>query len=398
MATGFIDTFVQYTHNLPSSELWRKWAAIAAVAGALERRVWVYTLGSNLYPNMYTFLIGPPGVGKTVLSSVVQDLWLSTENINVAPSSCSAQSFVDSLRHGEQRVVRPTETPPVISYNGVCAAVNELGVFLTEYSGEFVATLTDLYDGKRYAERKRTAKLEYTIDNPCVNMLACGTPSYLGTFLPEGAWDQGFMSRVIMIYSGVMARPSLFGVETTDKDLFELLKKQIKSIRELYGKCTFKPDVIETLTAWYNAGGLPVPDHPKLLNYNTRRTAKLLKLCMVACVDAGGSLVITLEHYQRALGWLIEAEANMPEVFKSFTSGGSSKIIEELWYACYDYLVKKKTGMPEPMVYEFLATRVATVAVEPLLRQIIAAKILGLDKDANGQRVYMPKDRTRSAM
>lgn len=395
---SFVDAFIGYTANLPSSELWRKWAAIGLISGVLERKVWVYTLGSNLYPNQYIFLIGPPGVGKTVLTSIIQELWSATEDTNIAPSSCSAQSFVDALRAGEKRIVRINEVPPVVNYNSVSAAVNELGVFLPEYGGEFMAILTDLYDAKRYSERKRTSKLEYVIEAPCVNLIACGTPSFLGELLPEGAWDQGFMSRVIMVYSGTMLRPNLFGLEMSDKQVLAKLKLDIKSISEMYGKCTFKQETIDLITNWYNNGGPPVPEHPKLINYNTRRTAKLLKLCMVACVDEGESLIITPEHYNRAMGWLLEAEANMPEVFKSFTTGGSGKVIEELWYACFQYFVKHKAGMPEHMVYEFLGTRVAAITIDPLLRQILAARILGVVIDkATNKRLYVPKDKTRSA-
>lgn len=60
----WISTFLDYTDGLPSPELFRKWAAIGTVAGALERRVWCSTARSKLYPNLFILLVSSPGVGK----------------------------------------------------------------------------------------------------------------------------------------------------------------------------------------------------------------------------------------------------------------------------------------------------------------------------------------------
>src|SRR6267378_5066033 len=62
--TSWIESFIEHTVNLESAEIYRKWAAISMIAAALEQRVWVDT-GSALYPNIYTFLVGHPGIGKS---------------------------------------------------------------------------------------------------------------------------------------------------------------------------------------------------------------------------------------------------------------------------------------------------------------------------------------------
>src|SRR5262245_25293641 len=61
---SWIESFVSHTDNLEAPAIWRKWSAIAMLAATLEQKVWV-NAGGKLYPNLYTFLIGNPGLGKS---------------------------------------------------------------------------------------------------------------------------------------------------------------------------------------------------------------------------------------------------------------------------------------------------------------------------------------------
>src|ERR1700733_3428237 len=69
-SVSWIASFVKHTDNLGSSELFRKWSAIAAIAGALEQKVWLTTT-DQIFPNLYTTLVAPPGIGKprTIMSA-----------------------------------------------------------------------------------------------------------------------------------------------------------------------------------------------------------------------------------------------------------------------------------------------------------------------------------------
>src|SRR6058998_1960543 len=62
--SSWIDEFVEYTSHIDSPEIFRRWTAITTIAAVLEQKVWGWTT-DYVYPNMYTFLVGHPGVGKT---------------------------------------------------------------------------------------------------------------------------------------------------------------------------------------------------------------------------------------------------------------------------------------------------------------------------------------------
>jgi hypothetical protein len=53
----WIESFLRSTSEHPSPEIFRRWAAISAIAGALQRRVWTITASAPTHPNMYILLV-----------------------------------------------------------------------------------------------------------------------------------------------------------------------------------------------------------------------------------------------------------------------------------------------------------------------------------------------------
>lgn len=361
--TSWIDSFSEYTSKLPSPELYRKWAGISCIAGALERKVWIETYGEQYFPNMYIVLAGSAGIGKSVLINRVQSFWATLEEHHIAPTSVTAASLVDSLDHAKRKLLRPMEFPSFIEFNSLLIPINELGVFLPEYSPEFMNTITDLWDGKRFSQHRRGKDLKIKIDNPCLNFIAGTTPSYLNSFIPEGAWEQGFMARVIMLYSGEVILTDPFGGGQTDTALREKLVADIRTISTYYGKLEYTPDAMEATRSWHMSGGEPSPNHPKLQNYRARRTSHLLKLSMIAAVDRGSHKLIEIQDFHQALDWLSEAEAHMADVFRAMNTGGDSRAMEEAWHYVYTEHMRKQKAVPQNQLVAFLSQRVPAHSV-----------------------------------
>lgn len=374
---NWIQEFRTYMTGRGSPEAFTKWAGIFAIASALERKTWIKTRKGILYPNLYCIFVGPPGAGKTLASSLVYDLVNSIEDLHLAPSSVTKASLIDAFEHARRDIIRPGQDPALVTFNALTVISNELGTFIPAYDSEFMNVLTDLYDNKVYSETRRTAKINIKIDNPWLNILAPTTPSYLNQFLPEGAWDQGFLSRCLLIYSGTEAPGELFGEDEGYSEQKERdLRSDLFQITRLFGKFTFEEDVAKALTAWHKAGGAPAPDHPKLTHYNTRRTAHLLKLCMIACASDNDSLVITLDHYVEALDWLVAMETAIPDIFKSMKSGGDARVIEEAYHYLYQMWIKKKEPISEFRLYNFLQERTPAHNVERIVEVMVKSRLI----------------------
>lgn len=340
----------------------------------LERKVWVKTF-EVLYPTLYTIIVAPPGVGKSVITSLTQKFWLDMPDHHVSPTAVSRASLIDALNEAQRKIIHPT-TQQVQSFNSLMVVVNELGVFIPGYDNEFMNTLTDIYDGKPYTEKKRSSKLDLEMKAPQLSLLAATTPSYLNAVMPEGAWDQGFISRVVLVYSGETQLRSLFQKKTIDAAPYDDLLHDLKIIGSLYGEIFFTPEAATAIDMWHMKKGPPTPDYPKLAHYNTRRTQHLLKLCMVAAVSEGNDLIVTIEHFHTALSWLLEAEQFMPDIFRSMAIGGDAKALEDCHHYAHQVYLKTKEDVSEARLIEFLQNRVPAHNVERILGLMVKSKLL----------------------
>lgn len=356
---SWLDGFEKYSEKTDSPELFRRWSGLFTIAAALERKVWIVTNKGRLFTTMYTLLVGPPGAGKGVVLEFVQQLLGKLTDHHTAPSSMTRASIIDSLVAATRNFMLPRASG-VEHFNSLAVVSNEFGVFLPAYENDFMSVLTDMWDGKKYGETRRTNKINIEMTNPQLNILAGTTPSYLNNLLPEGAWDQGFMARTIPVYSGASAPGELFTTPDNDAGLWRVLIEDLKIIADLSGQMTFEQSAADFVLRWHKystSGGPPVPDHPKLAHYSTRRTSHLLKLCMLVAISKRNDLVILLEDAEEALSILAEVEEAIPDIFKAMRTGGDMTVIDETWHHLYKLFMKEQSPIVESRVLAFLAER-----------------------------------------
>lgn len=391
---NWVAAFEEMTANTGSPSRLRRWAGIACLAGALEQKVWVHTNGSPLYPNLYTIFVAPPGVGKSAVLNSVRKFWLKLPDHKIAASSVSKASLIDELADAQRVLVNPGAKALTIEFHSLKVIASELTVFIPDYATDFMSVLTNIYDTEPFAERKRTLKNKIEIARPQINFVAGTTPSSLVQLLPEGAWDQGFLSRTMLVYDVSTEAQSLFGSRTEDEELTKKLTSDLVEIGQLYGEIKFTPDAADFVDNWHMTGKLPVPNHPKLQHYLSRRTAHLLKLCQVACVSDANELVIRIEHVRQAMDWLFDLEAHIPEIFKAMHSGGDGKVMDEAWHMLFQFHNRYKKGCPRALLIQFISARVPSYSVERIIDLMEKADMIRAVAEKGEGMLYKAKERS----
>lgn len=369
------------------------------ISSVLERKVWARTKGSYLYPNNYIILVAPPGVGKSNVLSLTEKTLRQIPNIYVAPSSLTTASLIDTLALAKRQVVTPGYMEPAIEFYSLQTVASELGVFLPAYEPAFMNTLTKIYDGEFYEERRRTGKVNHlVIEKPLLSLLGGTTPSYLNSFLPDGAWDQGFTSRTIFVYSREANNGPIWDDEDAaeyQRQLYDDLLADLKVISSNYGKINWSADCMAAFSSWAAGGLQPVPGHAKLINYNSRRLAHTLKLCMACSAARSNDRFVTLEDFQTAQGWLLEAEASMTEIFDTMGSSADAKVIDDTWYFVNKvYFRDGKKPVGEHLIYAYLRDRMPTHTVGKTIEVMVRARDLQV-VSINGAPSYIPLPRQR---
>lgn len=375
---SWIDTFVSHTDNLESPMIYRKWAGIATVGAVLEQKVCLNTSGP-LYPNIYIFLVGHPGIGKTRTINAAAAFLRKIEDFHISPTSMTAASMVDALLESKRSIIRMGQAN--IEYNSMTIIADELSAFMHKFDDEMIGNLTTFYDVVvPYRHTRRGKDIKIKIQCPQLSILSGTTPSNLLKFMPENAWDQGFTSRVIMIYSDEkIVSEDIFAYVT--KGIPDGMVHDLKIINALTGEYKVTVEYKNAINNWRKLGQLPVPTHPKLTHYNTRRLAHLFKLSMICAADRSNTLLLTKEDFNRAMGWLLEAEQVMSMIFEAGSVNVDSKAMEELVHYCM--IMDKGKGIPDTMLVRRATELVPAMLVGNLLSMMERSgmiKVIGIDK------------------
>jgi hypothetical protein len=394
--TDVISEFLEITEGSLSPAIFRKWAGIAMVAGALERRVWISTpRGGAAFANLYTLLVAPPGAGKFVVERI-RELWTNTRGagngapaFHVAPDSVTKASLIDTL--AKAKAISLQAKPPQ-TYHSLLVASEEFSLLLPAYDMEFIGVLNSIYNNKSLHEEARRfgPAREVRIENPQLNIFAAAQPGWLASVFPEEAWSTGLTSRMIMIYAPDVPLVDLF--DTTYGDTREReaeLSLKLGHLAELWGEAIWGAGAAEKFGAWHLAGGQPAPTHSRLAHYVRRRSLHVLKLMLVSAVSRSGHPRIELADVDRAIGWLREAEDLMPDVFRAMLGKSDSTVVEELHF--YATVVWNKNGrepLASKIIYGFLAQRVTSDKIEKI---IDIADRSGILMRLAGSDTFLPK-------
>lgn len=397
-----IGLFMDYTSSAISPDLFRLWSGIALVAGACERRIWARAGSKQAFPNLYTLLVAPPGVGKQIIDQV-WEFWSETKAPNssipafrVCPQSITSAALVDELVRSKFTFLPSAGAP--VDYCSLLAASEEFQVLLPKYDTEFLGKLNSIYNNPAvHKEARRWGKPpEITVPFPQLNLLAGTQPGQMAMSFPEEAWSTGTTSRTIMIYSAEQSTKSLFDDSGFEDSLRQVILGRLGQIAAMYGPMDIAPEGQVKINLMHFGKGFPRPQHSKLEHYSRRRGLHTIKLSIVSAISRGLRPPAMIEplDVERAIHWLLEAETTMPDIFRAMVGRSDSQVLEELHlYMLGLYRVSNGRPIREEKLVQFLSERVPS---DKIFKLVETAERAGLIERLAGENTYRPRPRDQA--
>lgn len=370
---------MEHTSNIESDIIYRKWAAIATVAATLEQRVWIDTQGA-LYPNLYVLLVGSPGIGKSRTINSALGFYLEGPTPSVGATSLTMAALTDAMEAAKRKIANHL-TGEMDEYNTMAIYADELSAFMHEWNLELIGGLTKFFDCSYYSQRRRVGNIDIKIARPQLNILCGTTPSNLLKFVPESAWEQGFTSRLILVYADTQPKIDIFN--TPKRDMPQEMIHDLNIIANLYGEFDWTQEFEDYANKWRSTNLEPIPTHPRLKHYLTRRFSHMLKLAIVSSVDRKNELMLDITDFNRAMEWLTQAENRMPEIFTAASGGPDSKALDEILH--------QARMQPGGVISESRLIRIAKDLfplnkIQDAIKTLVGSGlfvVVGVDKDTN---------------
>lgn len=371
--SDWIEEFLNATSGVRSPVEFRLWTAIATIASVLERRVYTSTdSGSGrLHPNMFIILAGIPASGKSNAITEARDMLAKIRGIHIAPDNPSESTFRAALEGSSKNA---TNGSGLTIYSAMTILCSEFGVLIPKYNEAFLYDLSHIYDNPPIYTAPRTTTRSTTVESPTINMLAAATPAALGRF-PESAWGEGFTSRVTFIYGAPVSTRRNILSPRSKVDTSHLQTRLEEFYNELHGEFDWEPAAAERMDRWFNDEGMaPVPTYNRLVNYCGRRDIHILKLSMISAVAANHGQTVTLTDFERALGWMVAAERNMPDVFRAMVQKSDDQLLQDAHHFLYTKYANVKRedrkAIPERDIYQFFVNRTTSDKINGLVQML----------------------------
>jgi hypothetical protein len=401
----FCESWIQYTEGQNTAGIYREWAPIMAISGALTRRVWTNTLPSMppLYPNLFTMLVGHPGSGKDNAINKVRQAWEEafsqadpTWGINVGTQSPSAKGLVDALNHDSAKLFIDFGSRRE-AFHSVFVCAPELSTVLPEYNPRLIGMLCELYNcNPTYGEQVRNGRGEpLVIEKPHTLVFAGGQPDFIISAFPEEAFGMGFFSRLIMVFSPEIFRGNMYSEANDDKselahstEQWQALVKDLQRMARLVGKFTVPMKVRKLINRFHKTDcDATEIKYSRFKDYNTRRSIHAQKLAMCFSVSRGNDMTITAADWERALAFLLKTEQHMPAIFANgHTSRGFHTTIEEVIQTSTETRI-----LTEPQIIRQIRRKHPPHEVPLIIQSMISGGDLEVVREEKGIRVFRVK-------
>ena len=271
--SDWVSTYVAYIAPASESPIsYNFWSAATAISAVLKRNVWVGRGSYKLYPNLFTILVGRPGIGKGSAINPVINLINEAKLVNTLSDRVTIEYVLERMSKGWPSQIRGPQGGWILGQDHTTLIISpEVSVFIGA-SQNTLPILADLWDAREgefvYGTRH---KGEFRIKDPCVCLLGGSTQEWLISSVPANAVGGGFTRRVNFVVANDREKLLPWPILSNQHQVRDNLVTDIKSVGRLYGEYKFAKDVVPLFEKVYKDSS------PQ--STTTRRLLRIRRVC-----------------------------------------------------------------------------------------------------------------------
>jgi len=337
----FFKNYLDYTKESEVPVFFSRWSALTGIGAYLGRDFFITHGHFNIYPNMYSMLIGNPGTRKSTAIKVMKKILKLAGYDTVAANKTSKEKFMMDLAEGISAGAAMNETAleDVLSDNlwGSSAEnklpaecfimADEFNNFIGTGNLEFISLLTELWDYEGSFDNKiKTGKSVY-INNPTISILGGSTPTSFSTTFPSEIFGQGFFSRLLLIYGEPNGKRITFPKPPCPIATGEIVERLQRVKIACKGQVTLSTGAELLLDKIYSHE--EKMQDVRFESYYSRRLQHLLKLCLIITASRL-SCTVSERDVVYANTILTHTEHLMPKALGEFGKAKNSDISHKI--------------------------------------------------------------------
>lgn len=317
---SWLDVYLKYTSCSEAPDVYHFWTGVVMLSSVLQRRVYKDRGLFQLWPNIYTFLVGPPGSRKSTAIDIGNELLQSIQDPPPTVDVFHTAPVLVQVLNAITPNYNPGKTP-------VLFVGDEAPAFFrrAKYAEDLIPLLIKLWDCKSTGGAT-IARGQERIEKPYGVGIWGVVPEILVDLMPKDVIQGGFASRVVWCYSDDMSRcfahPELMQQAIAKiAPLQQLLVHDLNEISLLHGEVQLKKDVYVEYEAWYrDTRQAATPDDilsVRQMGYLRRKPDLVYKLMILLSISEDDSLVVELRHFKAALEAINKLEPDLPKIYRS---------------------------------------------------------------------------------
>lgn len=331
LKAGWLKDYVYYTAGHEAPEDFHVWVGLTTVGSCIRRKAWFDNVFYNMYPNLYTILVSPPGIGKktTAINIGAGILREADPECRIVAEKVTPEALAKILSKPSEHATATGGLKIEASAEGLLLAP-ELTVFLgrEQYNEGLILFLTRLYDSADIQETETISRGKEKLRNVCISLLGATTPSEINNAIGKVAKGSGFMSRLNIIQKETTPRVVPFAVKP-DKTVREMLINGLQQIiRDVKGEFTYTPMGREWYVDYYKRHNQAKQVAKKASDNMERQPDHLLKIAMIMSACERRDMLIDEDILQRCFNLLSVAAKNCGETLRMIDATERGKMAQ----------------------------------------------------------------------